>query len=314
MIRLHEAPVGPEEIDSLGHMNMRYYGTRAAAAARALMGKLGLGDIEADGLTLIAQDSFNHYLKEQFSGATLVVDGGVSDVRADGLSVYLELINPANGDRAATFIMQPALYRREDRAPVALPKAVIEAANSARVEIPAHGKPRSLDLATPRTDARLSALDRALGKHNFPFGPRGDARIPEEECDEYGFLNLTCAQDIMFSMFAAHARAAGMRQGPPIERRPDGLRMGWAMLENRQYLVATPRANDRIKTLSAPVALGKKTQQMRRWSFNADTGALLSVIDGVSIGLDLDARKAIDIPDDMRAELEAQMESVKEAA
>lgn len=309
MIRLHEAPVGPDEIDSLGHMNMRYYGTRAAAAAQALFARWGwdAARLAKDGLVLVAQDCFNHYLKEQFDGATLVVDGGVCDVRADGLSLYLELVNDATGDKAATFITRPMLYDRATRTLQHFPKALLDSAEQAIVDVPPYGMPRSLDLAPPRTDARYEELKRRLGGGMHPFSSRGEIRVPKEECDEFGFLNLSAAQDIMFAAFAAAARAAGMKMGPPIEAGPDGRRIGWAMLENRQFLVATPKAGDPVMTLSAPTKLGSKTQHMRRWTFNTDTGALLSVIDGVSLALDLDARRATEIPAHMRAELEAQL-------
>ncbi len=310
MIRLHEAAIGPDEIDSLGHMNMRYYGTRAAAATQALFASWGWDEarLAKEGLVLVAADCFNHYLKEQFDGATLIVDGGVCDVRADGLSLYLELVNVANGDKAATFITRPVLMDRKTRTAQHYPKALLDKAEGAIVDVPPYGMPRSLDLSPPRTDAGYGDIKSRLGPISHPmFSSRGEIRVPAEECDEQGFLNLTCAQDIMFSAFAAAARAAGMRMGPPIEAGPDGRRIGWAMLENRQFLVQTPRAGDPITTLSAPTKLGAKTQHMRRWTFNTDTGALLSVIDGVSLALDLDARRAIEIPPHMRAELEASL-------
>lgn len=309
MIRLHEAPVGPDEIDSLGHMNMRYYGTRAASATEALFARWGWDQkrLDEEGLILVAQDSFNHYLREQFAGATIHVDGGVCDVRADGLSVYLELVNPKTGDRAATFITRPVLYDRKTRTPKHFPKALLDQAEASMVDVPPYGMPRSIDLTPPRIDARYEDVKRRLSDTPHPFSGRGEIRVPAEECDQYGYLNLTCAQDIMFAVFAAAARKAGMKMGPPIEAGPDGRRIGWAMLENRQYLVKTPRSGDPITTLSAPIKLGAKTQQMRRWTFNTQTGELLGVIDGVSLALDLDARKAIDIPAYMRRELEAQL-------
>lgn len=307
MIRLHEAPVGPDEIDSLGHMNMRYYGTRAAAAAQALFAQWGAGadELARRGLTLVALDSFNHYVKEQFDGATLFAQGGVCDVRADGLSLYLEIINAGNGERAATFILKPVVMERATRKIAPIPSEWLTRAEDAIVDVPPHGLPRSLDLAAPRLDARFDVIEKRLGGRSMPFGP-AEATIPAEECDEFGFLNLSCAQDIMFSAFMAMARAAGRMQGPPIEAGPDGRRIGWAMLENRQYLVAVPKVGDRVRTLSAPMKVERKTQQMRRWTFNVETGALLSVIDGVSLALDLDARRAIEIPPAMRAELESQ--------
>jgi hypothetical protein len=196
---------------------------------------------------------------------------------------------------------------RRTRTLVAMPGALLERARGAIVDVPPHGRPRSIDLTPPRVDVRYEAVKGRL-RHAFsPMLGRQEVRVPESECDEFGFLNLTCAQDIMFSAFAAMARAAGMRMGPPIEKGPDGRRIGWAMLENRQFLVATPRANAPIVTLHAPTRIGAKTQQMRRWTFDTDSGALLSVIDAVSLAFDLDARKATEIPAYMREDLEAMM-------
>jgi len=80
-----EPPVGADEIDSLGHMNMRHYGTRAAAATDALFASWGwdAARLAAEGLLVVAQDSFNHYRREQFAGATLAVDGGLLGILRD---------------------------------------------------------------------------------------------------------------------------------------------------------------------------------------------------------------------------------------
>lgn len=290
-------------------MNMRYYGTRAAAATHALFASWGWDDarLGEEGLLVVAQDSFNHYLREQFDGATLAVDGGVCEVGEDGLGLYLELVNLADGERAATFLTRPVLMDRRTRTPLAMPRALLDRAGGAVVDVPPHGRPRSIDLTPPRVDVRYDSVKGRL-RHAFsPLLGHREVRVPASECDEFGFLKLTCAQDIMFSAFAAMARTAGMRMGPPIEKGPDGRRIGWAMLENRQFLVSTPRANDPIATLHAPIRIGAKTQQMRRWTFDTDSGALLSVIDAVSLAFDLDARKATEIPATMREELEAMM-------
>ena len=43
----------------------------------------------------------------------------------------------------------------------------------------------------------------------------------------------------------------------------------------------------------------------RRWLFNLTSGQLVSLNDNVSIALDLDARRAIDIPPSIRRQIEA---------
>lgn len=307
-VRLHEAPVGPDEIDTLGHMNMRHYASRAAAATRALFASWGwdAARLAADGLVLVLQDSFNHYLREQFAGATIAVDGGVCEVRDDGLSLYLELVNLASGERAATFLARPALMERRTRTPVPMPREILErASDDALVDVPPHGLPRSIELAPPRVDLRYEAMRDRFRSPLSSFPGRSEVRVPASACDELGFLELDCAQDIMFAAFAVMARSAGLRAGPPIHEAPDGRRIGWAVLENRQLLVATPRANDPIVTLHAPVRIGAKTQHMRRWTFDTRSGSLLAVIDSVLLAFDLDARKATEIPPYLREELEA---------
>ena len=41
---LHESTVLPEEIDSLGHMNVRFYMTRMEQANRVLVANLGIDE------------------------------------------------------------------------------------------------------------------------------------------------------------------------------------------------------------------------------------------------------------------------------
>ena len=43
MQQLDQSPVGPEEIDSLGHLNVRFYLARVDRANRVLLNALGLG-------------------------------------------------------------------------------------------------------------------------------------------------------------------------------------------------------------------------------------------------------------------------------
>ncbi len=312
MLVLHEARVAADEIDSLGHMNMRYYSVRAREGAAALFARWGFGAkaLKAAGLTLTVQDSFNHYLAEQFEGASLCIQGGVIDVGAQDVSLYVEIINTGDGKRAATFLLKPVLQESATRRPTPFPASLLASARNDLIDVPAHARPRTLDLAPPRTDLRYEDIARRLPPSHFPGEFK--VRVDPVDCDSHGFLKLSGAQDIMMMAFAAvmRARAAAgeeVQQGPrefPVE---NGVRVAWAMLENRQYLVRTPRAGDLVQTLSAPYQIARKTQTMRRWTFNVETGDLLAVIDGVSIAFDLGARRAIDIPPGIRRELESEM-------
>lgn len=314
MLRLHEAPVGPEEIDNLGHMNMRYYSVRAAAATEALLASWGFGAeaLKAQGLVLTYKDVFNHYMAEQFAGATLVVDGGVAEAGPDGITFYQEITNPKTGARAATFILKPVMQTRLDRQDAPLPKELVARAKEALIDLPAHAAPRTLSLATPNGGINFKELSHKLaGRGEWPNHMRVDVAIPADVCDDTGHMVLSGAQDIMMMSFQAMSKQfsgdADFRKRMPAFPVIDGKRIAWAMLENRQYLFSTPRVGDKIRMLSAPLRLGAKTQEMRRWTFNATTGALFAVIDGVSLAFDLEARRSLEIPPQLRREMEAQM-------
>ena len=59
--------------------------------------------------------------------------------------------------------------------------------------------------------------------------------------------------------------------------------------------------------MGADVAFGDKWRQSRRWMFVKDSGLLLGVSDSVGVCIDLDARRAISIPADMREAIQANL-------
>jgi acyl-CoA thioester hydrolase len=85
----------------------------------------------------------------------------------------------------------------------------------------------------------------------------------------------------------------------------DGHRLGWASLETRMVRVGSARAGDVLASIGAEIGLYPKVRHSRRWLFNRRTGQLVSLNDNVSIALDLDARRAIDIPASVRRQIEA---------
>ena len=64
---LDESDVLESEIDSLGHMNVRFYLSRVDRANRALLEKLGiLSGLE--GAVVRRQDTYSRFRREQFAG------------------------------------------------------------------------------------------------------------------------------------------------------------------------------------------------------------------------------------------------------
>jgi acyl-CoA thioester hydrolase len=301
------SPVLASEIDHLGHMNVRFYAERSGRATQTLLTELGLGpDAGADqGQRPTQIDSYTRYQREQFAGATLAVNGGVIGASADGVQAYFELVNPAKGEVAATFIITTALTDRATGEVARLPGAVLASAEARRITLPEHGRPRTIGLTPPRLDITHAELAARLSESpDDPMSRRAEWTVPQEACDENGVLADVGA--MMFGGFRMPS-ADEMRQWGPMTFATEGAeRVGWASLETRMVRVSPARAGDQLSSLGAEIGLHAKVRYTRRWLFNTTTGRLVSLNDNVNIALDLDARRAIDIPPDIRRQIEAR--------
>jgi hypothetical protein len=215
-------------------------------------------------------------------------------------------VNDAKAQVAATFIITTALVERATRAPLPLPDEAIDAAMTALVELPEHGRPRTIDLSPPRLDLGYAELAARLSEDTSdPMSRRMERTIEASECDSHGFLKET--QDLMFGGFRMPRIEPGAKTtpfGPMTFSSDDGRRFGWASMETRNVRVSQPRAGDRICSIGAEIGLHAKIRHSRRWMFNVTSGALVSLNDNVNIALDLDARRSIEIPPEFRSKLE----------
>jgi acyl-CoA thioester hydrolase len=302
-----ESRVQPEEIDSLGHLNVRFYLERVGRAEQAMLAALGLTQetLKTTGTTMRPVDTYSQFRREQFEGAELAVLGGVLDTEPSRIRSYFEVRNPARDEIAAVFVITSELTDRTTRVPRELPAALRQANEQYGVLLPEYARPRSLSLDPPRTDVRLAdLLARIPEASEFGMTGRRQAEILAEDCDADGVLRDDV--ELMFLMFRREAESRDPKQfGPPVLRTDEGHRFGWAMMETRNIELARPRAGDTVIFLGADVAIADKSRQSRRWSFVRDTGQLLGIHDTVGIAIDLDARKAIPIPRSIRAEMEA---------
>lgn len=304
---LDRAPVGADEIDTLGHMNVRCYQQRMERANARLLADLGLepAALEDAGQRLVRFETFTRYLHEQFAGAEIEVHGGVLDAAADYIQLFYELRNAAKGQSAATFIIKVGVQTQAERAERTLPGAVVARAQADTIALPDYGAPRTLDLDPPRLDLTLEAIEGRVADQREinMMGGRFKRVVEADECDAHGFLEE--GEHLMFpSRRMEERRASGKPFGPPTFTTDDGRRFGWAWMETRIVDVRRPRAGDVLRSTEADLGLGRKTRHARRWVFNLTRGELAGMEDTVAIALDLDARRAMEIPDALRARLE----------
>jgi acyl-CoA thioesterase FadM len=299
---LHESTVQPEEIDALGHMNVRYYMTRVDQANRSMLAERGIQ--EEPGKAIRRLDTYTRFHREQFAGATLHTLGGLIAVAGSDesreVNGYFEIRNPDNNQVAASFILRSCLID------VSSQQVLDITANSAnndntseyRVLVPEHGMPRSLSLNDP---ARISLeeLEAVVGDDPTPGMMSGRRKnvVHADDCDSDGRL-----REEMDLMFVLHRPTTGDEKelgGPPVMRDSEGRRYSWAMIETRSVVWHRPMEDEVVLSIGADIANGEKWRQSRRWMFAEKTGLLLGISDSVGLCIDLDARRSIPMPLDV---------------
>jgi acyl-CoA thioesterase FadM len=283
---LHESIVEQSEIDELGHLSVPFYEQRALTASHELLSRSGLdtGMLADRRLELTLVDTFSRNLREQFLGASLVVQGGVLDAEGDEVRLYQQIVNTQTDELAAVYVQKFALQSTESRQTLPFDAAVLDQLSKARIDWPEHGQPRSLDLSRPPFQLSLEEARRR------DLASRPPRQIELDECNKEGFLESGRFQHLPYS-------GAGS-EDPTLQwvfETSDGTRVGLADLETRNTLLSLPRTGDRIQVYSAEVGIARKTLRRSYWVFNLDSEELLSTGSVVMACLDLDARRALEI-------------------
>lgn len=300
---LNESVVEESEIDSLGHMNVRYYLLRAAQANERVFKEAGLNEQLSPTQFFRKVDTYTQFRKEQFAGAKLQTYGGLVNsegtVGLDGLRSYFEIRNPDTDALAATFIITTQIIDATSQQASPVPTISAEANSKYVVNIPKHGMPRSLSLQVP-SPVTLEKLESVVSDDPTPGmgSGRRTAKVLAEDCDSNGRLREDL--DLMYVMFRPQPGEDLENFGPPLMRDAQGRRFSWAMLETRSVVLDRPMEGDEIISVGADVAQGDKWRQSRRWMFVQKTGLLLGISDTLGICIDLDARRAISMPEDIK--------------
>jgi acyl-CoA thioester hydrolase len=297
LVELLRNHVLADEIDELGHLSVPFYESRALIASRLLANELGchLSAQSADGTEFTLVDSYLKNVREQFLDAPLVVRGGVLKASAERLSIYQEIFNSEQDVLAAAFIHKFELRRRDMSEQLPFGDEVVQRATDAVVDIPEYGPPRSIDLNKPPN--RLS-----FGTARLLELPCTQPRsIEAEECDETGLFLREQFASLPYRGFSDDEQTMEW-----VYETKDGRRLGLADLESRNVLYGLPREGDQIQVFSANVKLERKVLQRSHWIFNLRDESLISAAMTVSIPLDLDARKSVAIPPEMREKLAQQ--------
>lgn len=283
---VHRSTVTDEQIDALGHMNVRWYGVNAEAATAALLAR---AELVRPGQALRTYDLYTRHHREQMAGAHLAVRSAVVDIAPRSVTLYHELFNETSDVLAATFLRRVA---PADPADTFVHDRVVT------VEVPEAGRPRSVRVDDdPLADA--PGLDILVERQLAMRHPR---TIGADEVGDDGAVPVDDIHELFWGGEPIDPRPWEMH-----DRGPQGQRVNMAVLETRMVLGRAPRLGDRIQAFGATVAIGEKTSTRRQWVIDLATGAPLLVSTNVAIALDLDARRATQLTDRMRSEAERNL-------
>ncbi|HEX4354462.1 MAG TPA: thioesterase family protein [Polyangiales bacterium] len=290
MLEVLRSSVNTWECDHMGHLNVRHYFGRANDGLAVLGLHLGLSPtgLRERGLMVRARDQHVRFARELRPGAVFSVHAGVVSSSDDVLVTYEELRN-GDGEVSATISSELSLRDTATHAPRPWPSSVLDAARAVRCEVPAYGAARGVGREPASYRPSLSeAVERGL--YGAYLGP-----VQAEDCDLDGVMRESACMarisDGIPHFFRALYRVS----------RPEGV--GGAALEYRYAFHEWARASNVIEIRSGLKAIGRKTLHMDHFIFDVESGHCLAAAEAVAVWFDLQARKSMEVPAEIREQL-----------
>ncbi len=273
----HESSVTPDQIDHLGHMNVRFYGVNARAGTMSLLAGLGLTEDDTQHV-----DLYTRHFTEQLEGADLEIRTAIIGADPERITLYHELRNIETEALAASFVH--GIGGRSDSFDLEL----VAGLRADAVSIPGHGAPRSISLDTDLIMGAPS-LNEAV---EFDLAVRMPRAITAEECASDG-AHLDA---FLTSMSWMGERVDGSTNEPTLVDGPNGEKIGFAAMENRICVRRRVRLGDTIQTFEAVVELADKATHRVQWVYDLDRGDLIHAQESVSVAFDTISRRAVSLP------------------
>ncbi|MBA1145789.1 hypothetical protein H0Z60_01830 [Ectothiorhodospiraceae bacterium WFHF3C12] len=293
LVEVYRNSVNSWEADMMGHLNVQHYVAKAVEGLAVLGQVLGLApaDLRARDARLLPVEQHIRFLREQRPGAPIRILAGVLETGPERLRVYQEMRNTLSDDVAATFVSEVTLQQRGTREWMPLPRAVMAAADAHRIELPDHGAPRGLRMDPPR-DAPTLADAEANG-----MVPTYTGLVRPEMCADDGRMATRAYMGVI-----SDSVPNLLAQTRGEDRSRSGI--GGAALEYRFVYRQAPRQDDVIALRTGIKDIASKAYTFCHWMFDRSSGEAVATAEAVAVALDMEARKAIAIPDGMRTGLE----------
>jgi acyl-CoA thioester hydrolase len=292
LTQISQNVVPPWECDVMGHLNLEFYIAKAMeAVACTSLSLFGMSPVELRAanhkFALTRQHIRMH--NELIVSAGFTFHVGVLDVDETNLTLYLEMRHTAQPAIAATFVNHLKFVQTDNNERRPLPKLLTERALEYKMELPDHAKPRGIPAGQCKIVDTLDSAQKH-GLLNTVTNP-----VTEFHSDGNGFAR---------PHYVTHAGSEGyigMLSAAALDLRG----IGQAAVELATFYGNTPRIGDIYTVRSAVSAVGTKTFNWCGWLFDLASGECLGGMEATQLLFDLQARKALAIPDNVQAGLQS---------
>jgi acyl-CoA thioester hydrolase len=292
---LYQGSVNTWECDDGGHLNVRFHFERAMIGLAHLAHALEMprAFTTAPGATLVPLEAHIRFLKEARPGAPLAMHGGVVGLEESAAQVCLDMRH-ADGAPASCFTLKVAHVDTRGFRPFAWSARSRAAAKRLQVSLPAHAKPRSIDLAKAPSEASLTRAIE-LGATRI-----GATMVTPDQCDAFGRLRgehfVGRVSDSVPNLLAQWRQEAA-------EANDGGGAPAGAVVEARFVYRHFPHAGDLIEVRSGVIEVGEKTLRLAHWLCDPESGGVWASMEAVALTFDTATRKAISPTPEARARL-----------
>jgi acyl-CoA thioesterase FadM len=279
----HTSEVTEDQIDHLGHMNVRYYAENASAGTRAMLDTLpGWGR-----RPFVVHDVYTRHHREQLLGTALVVRSAVLGAEPDGLRLHHELAARDTGVLAATFVHRISPLDEGGQPARLSDRLVAVAQDLAMPAPPPYASTRTISLESDLLTSSPS-VDEVRRRDLAMRRPRP---VTADECDDAGRYIPEMAPMLVWG-----GTPVRRDSGPWLEETPGGELMGWASMETRIQARRLPEVGERVQSFGATVAIHDKVTHRVHWCFGLTDGELLVGFEIVNMAFDTRSRRPMSIP------------------
>lgn len=286
-VELWRGGVNTWECDEMGHMNVRFYVTRAMEGLVGLAAALGMPQAFAPNAvaTLLLREQHIRFLREARPGALLHMRGGVLEIGETEIRVVQALYHSQSGEPAATFVSRLSHVTAADARPFPWPRQALDRAKTLMVQRPPYAAPRGLKLDPVQAQASLERADA------FAMTPIAAGAFTPQDCDAFGRMGAEQfigrisdgIRQLIEDVRAVIAEAAD----------PKPEHVGGAVLEYRLIHLDWPRAGGRFVMRSALAGADARTQTIVSWMLDPETGRPWGSAMAIAATFDIDRRKIV---------------------